>query len=211
MKKSRFASLLLTGKVATLPLLIGQARADVTPTYSEMISSDLRVIEIPVDNAIRLQSIAADAGAAYGSPAYAGSSYAAAFCTNASLPDSTTIVVTGASVGDNVILAVASNKNDPFHLQIDSRLTLGTQGLNILGSAQFGNGSFANAAGTSTRGSVSFNVSTTSLTQLAVGGKFYIQAAVIPSCVSAISGWLFSELDEIQMGVCTGSTYGSTY
>lgn len=210
MRKSRFASLLLTGKVATLPLLIGQARADETPTYSDMISSDLRVIEIPVGSAIRLQSIAVDAGA-YSASAYAGSSYAAAFCTNASLPASTTIVVTGASVGDNVILAAASNKNDPFHLQIDSRLTLGTQGLSILGSAQFGNGSFANAAGTSTRGTVSFNVSTASLTSLTVDGKFYIQAAVIPSGVSAISGWLFSELDEIRMGVCTGSTYGSTY
>ena len=44
MKKIRFAKLLLTGKVATLPLLIGQAKADVTPTYSDMISNDLRVI-----------------------------------------------------------------------------------------------------------------------------------------------------------------------
>ena len=207
MKKHRFASLFLTGKVATLPLLIGQARADVTPTYSDMISSDLRVIEIPVGSAIRVQSIAADAGAAYGSPAYAGSSYAAAFCTNASLPASTTIVVTGANAGDNVVLAAASNKNEPAHLQADSRLTLGAQGLVILGSVVFGSGSHTPAAGTSARGTVSFNVTTTNLTSLTVDGKFYIQAAVIPSGASAISSWRFSELDEIRVGACTGSGY----
>lgn len=214
MKMRRFASLLLTGKVATLPLLIGQARADVTPTYSDMISSDLRVIEIPVDSAIRLQSIAADAGA-YSSSAYAGSSYAAAFCVPSSytqaqmdafLPVTTTIVVTGVNAGD-VILAAASNKNDPLHLLIDSRLTVGTQGLTILGSANLGSGSLAGAAGTTTRGTVAFNVSTTSLTQLAVSGKFYIQAAVIPSSASPVSSWQFSELDEIQVGACASSAY----
>ena len=105
MKKMRFARLLLTGKVATLPLLIGQAKADVTPSYSDMISNDLRVIEIPFGSAIRLQSITADA--------YAGSSYSAYFCTNASLPTSTTLVVTGANAGDTVVVAAASNKNDP--------------------------------------------------------------------------------------------------
>lgn len=200
MKKHRFASLFLTGKVATLPLLIGQARADVTPTFSEMISSDLRVIEISSGSAIRLQSIAADAGA------YASSAYAAAFCTNASLPASTTIVVTGVSAGD-VILAAASNMNDPLHLLIDSRLTVGTQGLTILGSAKLGSGSIAGAAGTTSRGTVSFNVNTASLTQLAVGGKFYIQAAVIPSSASPVSSWQISELDEIRVGACTSSSY----
>ena len=54
MRKNRFAKLLLTGKVATLPVLIGQVRADVTPTYSDMIGSDLRVIEVPSGSAIRL-------------------------------------------------------------------------------------------------------------------------------------------------------------
>lgn len=206
MKQHRFASLFLTGKVATLPLLIGQVKADVTPTYLDMISSDLRVIEVPVGSAIRLQSIAADAGA-YSSSAYAGSSYAAAFCTNAGLPTSTTIVVTGVNAGDNVVLAAASNKNEPAHLQVDSRLTVGAQGLVILGSAAFGLGLYAPAADTSTWGTVSFNVSTARLTGLAVGGIFYIQAAVIPSGASTISSWRFSELDEIRVGACTSSGY----
>lgn len=208
MKRNRFARLMLTGKVATLPLLIGQARADVTPSYSDMISSDLRVIEIPVGSAIRLQSIAVDANN-YSASAYAGSSYAAVFCTNASLPTSTTLVVTGVSAGDNVIIAAAGNKNDPVHLQIDSRLTLGTQGLSILGSAEFGRGLFPPAPGSSVGGTVSFNVNTASLTGLAVGGKFYIQAAVIPVGASGVSGWRFSELDEIQVGSCASSSYGT--
>lgn len=206
MKKHRFASLFLAGKVATLPLLIGQVKADVTPTYADMISSDLRVIEAPSGSAIRLQSIVADA-----SGAYAGSSYAALFCTNATLPTTTTFVVTGVNGGDKVILAGASNKNDPLHLAIDSRLTVGTQGLSILGSAEFGSGVFAPAAGNSTSGTLGFRVTTASLTALAVGGKFYVQATIIPAGVSAvftaIAGWRFSELDEIQVGTCPSSTY----
>ncbi len=205
MKKMRFAKLLLTGKVATLPLLIGQAKADVTPTYSDMISTDLRVIEIPVGSAIRLQSIEADAGS-YGSTAYAAN-----FCTNAVLPVNTTLVVTGINAGDNVILAAASDKNHPLHLAIDPRLTLGIQGLSILGSASVGGGLFtASASGSLRGGTVSFNLDTTTLTALAAGGKFYIQAAVIPTGAGAgsVSNWRFSELDEIRVGSCAASPYG---
>ena len=205
MKKIRFAKLLLTGKVATLPLLIGQAKADVTPTYSDMISNDLRVIEIPVGSAIRLQSIAVDASS-YSSYSYAGT--AAYFCTNAGLPTSTTIVVTGASIGDTVVLAAASNKNDPLHLAIDSRLTLGTQSLSILGSASVGSGLFPPALGSSVKGTVSFNLTTSSLTALAASGRFYVQAAVIPSggSTATLVNWRFSELDEIVVGNCTSTS-----
>lgn len=200
MKKIRFARLLLTGKVATLPLLIGQAKADVTPGYSDMISNELRVIEIPFNSAIRLQSIAADAS-------YAGSAYSAYFCTNVGLPTNTTLVVTGANVGETVVVAAASNSNDPFHLTIDSRLTLGTQGLTILGSAQLASGLFPLPAGSSARGTVAFNVDTAMLSALAVGGTFYIQAAVIPTGATGISEWRFSELDSIRVGTCEGSPY----
>jgi len=210
MKRNRFASVLLTltGKVATLPILVGQVRADITPSYADMIGSDLRVIEIPVGSAIRLQSIATDANAPV-TPA--ASAYAAAFCTDVSLPATTTIVVTGVNAGDQVVVAAATNKNDPFHLQLDGRLTLGTQGLTILGSAQIGSGLFNPVAGGSTRGTISFNVSTEILTGLAADGKFYIQAAVIPvgAIREALSGWQFSELDEIRVGSCAQSPYGA--
>jgi len=210
MKKTRFASLLLTGKVASLPLLIGQARADVTPTGAQMSPNNaLQVIELPVDGFLRLQSITADAGGAYG-----GSYGSAYFCTNSPLPIAQAIVVTGVQAGKEVILAAASNKNDPFHLAIDSRLTLGTQGLKILGSAKLDSGSIAPAAdagtgttGRSAYGTIAFNVTTTSLTALAVGGKFYIQAAVIPSAGSPVSSWQFSELDEIRVASCVGLPY----
>ena len=207
MKKNRFARLLLTGKAATLPLLIGQARADVTPTSSDMISPDLRVIEMPVSSAIRLQSIDADASS-YAAAAYAGS--AAYFCVNAGLPSFATVVVTGVTPGE-VILAAASNKDDPFHLQIDKRLTLGTKGLSILGSASVGFGSFNSLVpvGSFRRGSVSFNLNTATLTALAVGGKFYIQAVIIPSGATTVSNWQISELDEIRVGTCdTSPPYG---
>ncbi len=217
MKKMRFAKLLLTGKIATLPLLIGQAKADVTPTVSDVIRNfgALQVLEFP-GGAIRLNSIAADAGSSYGS-----SAYAATICTDTNLNFSTpqpanltlginTILVTNVQAGDNVILAAASNKNDPFHLVIDPRLTLGTQGLTIVGSASVGGGLLTPSPSFSSSGSkatVLFPVFTSQLAGLAVGGKLYIQAAVIPSGAEVpVSSWRFSELDEILVGPC-GSAY----
>jgi len=209
MRNGRFASLLLTGKVASLPLLISQARADVTPTYSDMIGADLRVIEIPSGSAIRLQSIAGDASASPVS-SYVGSSYAAAFCTTASLPTTATFVVTGVNQGETVVLAAASNRNDPVNLGINNRLTLGSQGLILLGSANIGN---TMTPLTPVKGSVSFNVPMSNLLSLGTSGKFYVQAVIIPSGgdIDTPAGWNFSELDEISVGACASSTYGSTY
>ena len=209
MKKSRFASLYLTGKVASLPMLMGEARAQVTPTLSDVISTDLKVIEVPVGSAVRLRTIGADA---YSSTSY-GTTYAAVLCGNTGLPSTTTLVVTGVSAGDNVILAGASNKNDPVTLNLDKRLTLGAQGLIVLGSAAIANGPFNAPIGGSTLGSVAFGVPTAILTNLAATGfgKMYVQAAIVPAGVSAnisaIAGWKFSELDEIQVGSSAGSTY----
>jgi len=207
-KNNRFASLLLTGKVASLPLMISQARADVTPTYADMIGTSLRVIEIPSGTAIRLQSIAADSSA---SPAsnYVGSNYAAAFCTNAGLPTTATFVVTGVSQGETVVLAAASNRNDPVNLAINSKLTLGSQGMVLLGSADIGN---SLTPLTSVKGSVSFNVPMANLQLLGASGKFYVQAAIIPAgATQTPASWKFSELDEISVGTCASSTYGTTY
>jgi hypothetical protein len=204
MTKNRFARLLLTGKVASLPMLIGQARADVTPTYSDMIGSTLRVIEVPSGTAIRLSSIAADAATAYAGT----SSYAALICTNTTLPENMTIVVTGVASGESVVLAAASNKNDPVHLAIDSRLTLGAQGLSVVGSAEVGKGLFTAPSGTTVGGTVTITVPTTTLTALASNGKLYLQAAVIPSgATSTVASWRFSELDELQVGTCSTSSY----
>ena len=209
MKNNRFASLLLTGKVASLPLMISQARADVTPTYLDMIGTALRVIEIPSGSAIRLQSIAGDASA---SPAsnYVGSSYAAAFCTNAGLPTTATFVVTGVNQGETIVLAAASNRNDPVNLGINSRLTLGSQGLILLGTASIAN---SLTPLTAVKGSVSFNVPMANLTSLGASGKFYVQAVIIGSggALGTPAGWTFSELDEISVGTCASSTYGTTY
>jgi hypothetical protein len=207
MRNNRFSSLLLTGKVASLPLLISQARADVTPTYSDMIGTALRVIEVPSGTAIRLQSIAGDASTSPVS-SYVGSSYAAAFCTNAGLPTTATFVVTGVTQGETVVLAAASNRNDPVNFAINSRLTLGSQGLILLGSANIGN---TLTPLTPVTGSVSFSVPMSNLLALGTSGKFYVQAVIIPSAGGTAANWNFSELDEISVGACVSSTYGTTY
>lgn len=205
MRKNRFAKLLLTGKVATLPVLIGQVRADVTPTYSDMIGSDLRVIEVPSGSAIRLMSIAADAGSQYaGTPT-------AYLCTNEALPANITVVVTGVNTGENVILAGAKNKNDPLHLSADKRMTIGSQNLTILGSSQLAQGLIPGPTGGTVGGTVAITVPTTTLTAIAPDANVFLQAVVIPAgATSTIASWKFSELDELAVGVCATSPYSTT-
>lgn len=207
MNKNRFSGLFLTGKVCSLPLMINQARADVTPTYSDMIGTALHVIEIPSSSAVRLQSITGDASASPAS-SYVGSNYAAAFCTNAGLPTTATFVVVGVNQGETVVLAAASNRNDPANLAFNSKLTLGAQGMTILGSADVGN---SLTPKTAVKGSVSFVVDTSKLQSLGTSGKFYVQAAIIPAGTTQTpASWRFSELDEISVGACVSSTYGTT-
>ena len=206
MKKNRFAKLLLTGKAATLPLLISQVKAaEITPSFSDMISSELRVIEVPLANSgMHLQSVSADSNSSYGT-----SSYAAFFCNNelSGTASNTTFVVTGLKPGQHVILAAARNKNDPFHISVDPRLTLGSQGLAILGSAQAGTGAYGGVSGTPMN--ASFVVPSSTLQQVIGGGKkLYVQALTIPGGGGAVSTWNFSELDEITVGNCVTTAYG---
>lgn len=203
MKKNRFAKLLLTGKAASLPLLISQVKAaDVTPTYSEMIGSELRIIQVPLGNAaLRLQSITADSNDTYGTP------YAAFFCSNqlSGMDTNTTFVVTGLTKGDTVYLAAASDKNYAGHTSIDRRLTLGAKNVQILGSATVdstGGGTLGNAT-------VSFIAQSSTLQQLGASGRFYLQALVLPRGIAAPSGWKYSELDEVVVGNCVTDAYGT--
>lgn len=197
MNKTRFSRLLLAGKAATLPMMLGQAKAaGVTPTYSDMISSDLRVIQIPSGSGIVLSSIAADSNTS-------STSYAAQFCTNNTLPSSMTLVVTGVQLGETVYIAAASNKNDPSYTAVDPRLTVGSTNFKL-----FGMGSTQQTVntigGTSITGTLVMKLDTATLLSLASNGKFYIQAMTLSS-----AGTLrFSELDEITVGTCQTSSYG---
>ncbi|MDP2793531.1 MAG: hypothetical protein Q8O25_05520 [Sulfurisoma sp.] len=203
MAKMRFSRLLLAGKAATLPLLIGQVKAaTVTPGYSDMISTNLSIIEMPSGDGIQLNSITSDAGIAT-SP-YGTSSYAASMCTNFSLPSNMSMVVTGVMPGDTVYVVAASDKNDSLHIQADSRLTVGRQNLTILGIVGSA-GSQIPFSASQIRSSIVLDVSSSSLTRLAVGGRFYIQAVV----ASGTGQFRFSELDEIAVGTCQASTYGT--
>lgn len=196
MSKTRFSRLLLVGKAATLPMLLGQAKAaSVTPTYSDMISSDLRVIQIPSGSGVVLSSIAADSNTS-------SSSYAAQFCTNNTLPSNISLVVTGVKQGETVIVAAASNKNDPVHTAYDPKLTIGSTNLKLLAVSGLQSAQHT-VTGTNITGTVAMQVDTTTLKNLASNGKFYIQAIT-----SGTSGLRYSELDEITVGTCQTSSYG---
>ena len=205
MKKTRFAALLLTGKTAAFPLLINQAKADVTPSYQEVLgtsSTDLRVIELPLNTAVKLQSVSLDSN-------YGSSAYSAILCNNQLTAQNTSFnfVVTGVAQGETVYLAAASSKNDAANTALDSRLTIGTQGLKIIGSIQTGS---AAAGTTPARLAVNFTVSTTDIQNLSTGGKVYVQAVTVPSGSGALSTWRYSELDEIRVGNCTTTSYGTS-
>ena len=209
MKKNRFAALLLTGKAATLPLLISQARADVVPSFQEVLgftglefSPDLRVIELPLNAAVRLQSIALDSN-------YGPSSYAGMLCTNLLSTSNPNInfVVTGVTQGETVYIAAASGKNDPSNTSLDKRLTIGNQGLKLLGAIQTDRASLGSPA----RLSVNFTVSAADIQKLGSSGNVYVQAITIPSGAQLTpANWRYSELDEISVGTCATSPYGTT-
>jgi hypothetical protein len=215
MKKNRFASLLLTGKVATLPLLISQARADVTPTYKDVIepqafNKPLRLVQLPFDEAaVKLQSVSTDSNYAE------GSSYAAFLCNNLGGANAGfNFAVVGVQEGETIYLAAASNKNDAANLALDKRLTLGTQNLKILASTQI-----APATGTGVKPLRSFTVNffighdqNPSLQDVIQAGKAYVMAATVPAGQAGAlpANWRFTELDEIRAGNCTTTSYGTS-
>jgi hypothetical protein len=213
MKKNRFASLLLTGKVATLPLLISQARADVTPTYQNVIASPdqglniLRLVELPFANtALKTQSIDTDSNYA------GGSAYAAFLCNNLSPSNAFNFAVVGVHEGETAYLVAASNKNDSANLALDSRLTIGSQGLKILAYTTMAPAPLGVIRPITTM-TVNFSINTPDLTGVAQNGRVYVQAVTIPAANSGGANpvnWRYSELDEIRVGTCSTTAYGTT-
>ena len=54
--RSKFSSLLLTGKAAALPLLMNNAQA-LTPLFSDVVSANLTQVQLPVAKQIVLDSL----------------------------------------------------------------------------------------------------------------------------------------------------------
>ncbi len=209
MKKKRFASYMLTGKVAALPF-INSSFADVVPSYTEVLSKNVSVIEMPATG-VRLMSTTA-------ASTYGGSD--ASICST-TLPSTINIVVTGANPGNTVYLAASSNKDDGAFQSLNSKVRLGADNFTVISSFTLGNSPIQEEAGSFSQSTspVSIPVDIAKLQQknLFTHGKFYIQAVIFPSTDPEIlwSKARISELDEIIVSgtVCSStSTYGnSTY
>jgi hypothetical protein len=197
-KTKKFSSsMLLMGKVATLPMLIGEASADVTPTYQDITSSQLSLIELPQASKLSLLSLTSDASTST-------SSYASAVLCSNSMPTTMSVVVTGVSSGESVYIFASSDKNG--YVSLNPRATIGATNLVLLGVS-----GVANSSPNTTRAAVTIPVSMSSLSGLTSASKFYMQAIVVPAGASSPSAWRISELDEIKMGTASSSAYGSSY
>lgn len=222
-KSKKFSSLLLVGKAATLPFLIQQARADVSLSYSDVLSSTLQQIQLPVSGTVQLSSL----GTApysytdmYGTHSYSSNGGATVCTSSSGYPvgygtsgDSVSVVLTGLKDGDTLILATASSLGglESYH----SDIKLGASNLKIHAYVPI------NAApnGTAT---LSIPIKLSDLSDagygMTQGSTFYMQSIVFPSGSVNVQGlqWAtakLSEVDVISIASCStyGSSYGSTY
>jgi len=210
--KKRFSSWLLMGKVATLPVLLQEAHADltsliqggtvgITPSYADIVTNDLHVIALPATQ-VALNNISTDTASA--STSASNSSSSALLCTTSTgttLPSLISVVVTGVRAGEVAYLVAALDKNDPQNLAVNSHFTVGNRGLVILGTA-----SLTGDAGVVS--AISIQVDLAKNSALLATKRFYMQAIAIVSS-AAPSSWRASELDTISVGNKQVDNYGN--
>ena len=218
MKKKRFASFLLTGKVAAFPLMMKTSFADVVPLYTEILSTSLSVIEIPTTG-IRLNTTTLSASTStYG----ASSAYSDAAICSTSVPATMNVVITGGKPGDTIYLVASSNKDDGSFSALSSKVRVGMQDFIIVSSFTLGNSPIQENGGNFSKSispiSIPVDLSKLQQNNLFNSGTFYFQA-VIFSTLNPSTMWAsvrVSELDQIAVSSAgcpsTSSSYGgSTY
>lgn len=203
--KNRFAHFLLTGKAATLPVLIGhQAAAAVLPTYDQLITDKLTLVELPKAGEIEL-------GSAYGANAYGDG--LVMLCSGKN-PQIMSTVLTGLRDGSQVFLAAATDRDDSFHLSVSPKLRLGRQNLTVITSFTYGVTPRAEDAADvrAGHGTVTVPINLDKLRAkgfpTTLNSVFYLQALVIPNGVTDWNQFAYSELDQVKVQAC-GTTYGS--
>lgn len=198
--RSKFSTLLMTGKAATLPFLIGNAHAvqTWTPSMYSITTDALTQVQIPVTKAVELNSIGQS------SPTYDGS---ATLCNvNGAVTAKMGVVLTGLKDQDVVYVVTATDVggNQSLH----PNLKIGNRNIFIPKSMRVG------ATGSESL-SATIAIELNQLTQqgysLTNGSKFYMQTIVFPAAAQA-SGNLnwnlakISELDVVSVNTCT--SYG---
>jgi hypothetical protein len=206
MSKKKFSTLLLTGKAATLPLLMQQAQASVNLSYTDILSSQVTQIELPVTGQVSLDVM----GNAAATSTYGGNTDGAAtLCSDTAVTNQMTLVVTGLKNGDQVFVATAASSGG--NESIDARVKVGSNKLQLPVST------VATAPNNGTV-AMSLPLDLTALKTagyaMTVGSKFYVQTFVFPSGSYANGSFDWtkarvSEMDVITVGSCNAGTYGS--
>lgn len=208
MKKKRFASYMLTGKVAAIPFINNNSFADVTPSYTEVLSKNVSVIEMPATG-IRLMTTTT-------ASTYGGTD--ASICST-TLPSTINIVVTGAHPGNTVYLAASSNKDDGAFHSLNSKIRVGSENFTVISSFSLANNPIQEEAGSFSQSispiSIPVDIAKLQQKNLFANGKFYIQAVIFASMdpETLWSNARISELDEIAVstaGCSSTSTYGNS-
>lgn len=201
----KFSTLLLTGKAATLPLLIQQARAEIQPSYTDILSTQITQIQVPVNNQVKLDSLGG-VSSTYGT-SYGG----ATICSEAGVSQ-LSVVITGLRDGETAVLltSTAMGGLESYNAEIK----VGAANLMVPVYTEIS----APANGTVT---LSVPIDLTRMTQngysLAQGGQFYMQSIALPrGSVTPLnfSNARVSELDVVSISSCStygGSAYGGTY
>lgn len=201
--KKRFASFLLTGKAAALPILFQEATAaQLFPSYTDLTTDKLTLVNLPIAGKFQVES-----GGTYGTPT---------LCSGATL-DTFSTVVTGLKPGDTVFVIASSSKNSASLQSFNKDITVGDQ--NVLIVSQFTYDPAVQLADasdmTKATGTVTIPVKISSFAAkgytLTSGGKIYLQAVVLGKGVAptAYSQYRLSSLNEITVAQCSTS-YGST-
>lgn len=190
----KFSTLILTGKAASLPFLMQQAHA-LTPSYTDIVTTQLSQVELPVSNKVRLDSLGSDT-----SPG------AATLCDDTGVTNTMSLVVTGLKNGDLVYVATSTNTggNEMLH----PKIKVGMAGLKI---------PVATVVTAPIDGKVALTIPLDlgalgySMTR---GNSFYLQTIVLPegSYQNDVPLWAnarISELDQISVNACA-STYGGS-
>jgi hypothetical protein len=199
--RSKFSSLLLTGKAAALPLLMNNAQA-LTPSYLDVVSSRVSQVELPIANQVQLNAL--------GNSVYDGS---AVICSDArTIPNKMDVVLTGLQDQDMVFVFTSTNTGG--YQQLNPNLKIGSANLvisNTLGIRA--------AGGTNVSASVSVDLDRLRGQgyNLTKGSKFYMQTIVFPAAALLggqydFSKAKYSELDVISVDACAPvNPYGGIY
>ena len=198
--RTKFSTLLLTGKAATLPLLIGNAHAvqTWTPSMYAITTEALTQVQIPVTKEVELNSFGQS------SPAYDGS---ATLCSvNGAVTAKMGVVLTG--LKDQDVVYVLTSTDMGGNQSLHPNIKIGNRNLFIPKSMRVGaNGSESISA--------TLAIELRELAQqgysMANGSKFYMQTVVFPAAALASDriNWSLakiSELDVVSINSCT--SYG---